>query len=509
MRSKQECSGHASVRPAMKRRLRPIGGLPTDGSKASPSGVSFLARAILPILAIALGSVQLKAQSTPAPAPVPLPAPTPTPAPAHSAATLPATRRSSTNLVTNVFADTDLRQALQDIATQVGVTIIADPSVTGVVSCELKEVPLEKALGIILAGTGYAVQQTPDYYLVYPPDAKGVAFPTVSKTRRIRLNYTPAESVQKLLNGRFHDYVTVDPATNTVLITATESLMERITADVAAIDVPPRHVLLEARVVVLEHNDLLDLGVQWDFPRIRAGTFTNDEQNGSWPWGIQIGYTPDKTFTNSLLLTLNLLAQNQEARIAANPQVMAQDGRPAELSVSTDEYFQITNIGTTYTTAELEKIQTGTILKILPHIGDNSEVTLDMEIEVSDVIARGADGLPIVNRRTSKSTVRLQDGGTAAIAGLVDTRSQLLHSEVPFAGTLPLIGRLFQNDTNTQSSKQVAVFVTASLLEKPTSPPARSLVRRELILPVDAKEFRNALADTIKKLGKQTTGGHR
>ena len=281
------------------------------------------------------------AQTQPAAALSPVPgAPKPKPI-VPVAATQPAS-----GLISNVFVETDLRQALQDIAAQAQATIIAEPSVGGTISAELKNVPLDKALEIVLAGSGYFVKKTPDYYLVYAPDIKGLSFRQVSQTRAIKLGNITPDVVGRLLSPAFRDYVQVDPQGSTVTVTAPEPLLTRIVADVQQLDQPLRHVQLEARVVVLERTAAQNIGTLWSFPQIQAGLFTNDTLGSSWPWGVGIGYAPNQTFTNSLLLTLNLLAQNDEATIVANPQVMAQDGKSAQINVSTDQYFEIVSPGT-------------------------------------------------------------------------------------------------------------------------------------------------------------------
>ena len=424
-------------------------------------------------------------------------------------ATKPAKPATRLALVSNVFVDTDLRQALQDVATQMGATIIADPTVSGQVSCELKDAPLDKALEILLAGTGYSVKKTPDYYLVYSSDSKSPVFRQVSQARMIRLDYAEAETVLKLLSPAYKDFVQAAPKGTAVFITAPEALLARIEADIRQMDQPPGHVMLEARVVVLEQTDLLNLGVKWDWPQIRAGLFTNSDFHGGispapdWPWGVQIGYTPGKEFTNSLLLTLNLLAQNDEATIVANPQIMAQDGKEAQIKVSNEEYFQIVTPGSLYVQSQLEKIESGTMLKIIPRMSSGNEVTLDILVEVSDVIARGENNLPVVSRRSAKSTVRLQNGGTAAIGGLMDTRSQNIRTRTPGIGDVPVLGRLFRTDTNSMASKQVAVFITASAIEGRQAAADAPGRHRKAIPPVGAEEFRKALKETMQRMGEQ------
>jgi general secretion pathway protein D len=249
----------------------------------------------------------------------------------------------------------------------------------------------------------------------------------------------------------------------------------------------------------MEDGNVLDLGVKWSWPKIAAGTLSDSTLHGSgapagpsWPWGLQIGYTPTKEFTDSLLVTLNLLSQNYDVTVMANPTVVAQEGKEASVGVITDEYFEILTQGF-YTNSELQKIQAGTTLKIIPRVGSDGRISLDMSVEVSDVVARGSSNLPVVTRRIAQSTVGVQNGGTAVVAGLMDNRTRNNHEHVPGLGRIPFLGRLFRNDTHSDTARQVAVFVTARLiplssldtpepvLPKPIKPVDRALFRAELL----------------------------
>ena len=76
-------------------------------------------------------------------------------------------------LISSVFIDNDLvLEVFPAIAKQAGVSIIPDESVSGLVTCELKDVPLDRALEIVLAGTIYTVKKMPNYYLICPGDIK-------------------------------------------------------------------------------------------------------------------------------------------------------------------------------------------------------------------------------------------------------------------------------------------------------------------------------------------------
>lgn len=537
----------------------------------------------------------------------------------------------SQKLVSNVFLDTDLRQALADVSAQAEINIIAEPSVDGLVTVELKDATVDKALELLLAGTGYQVYRAPDYYLVFSPDESSAMFTNVAETKLVRVAYLPAETARGLLPQPLQRYVRVEAAANQLAITAPPELLNRIIAeldtvdvsgfdetayvpltyvkaatartllpehlqryvrvdserntvavtaprgsretivsqlaaldaprhpgsfdipdthrtqvvklenaraatalallpetlrayvradeesnslaisappvlvggllaDIAAIDVERKHIMLDARVVVLERGDLLNFGGQWQWPKLQVGATMGDFSG--LPWELRIGYTPDREFTNALGLTINLLSQNDEATVIASPQVLAQDGRKAEIRVTTEEYFQITdedNSGV-YLRSQLETIETGTILSITPQVGRNGQLTLEMEIEVSDVIARGERNLPVVSRRIAKSTVQIDNGGTAAVAGLVNTRTQTGDSGVPGAGAVPLLGHAFRTDTLNHRAQQVAVFVTATIVDEHGKVFETGRAVPPPIATVDPVAFRSELDAALNQL---------
>ena len=131
-----------------------------------------------------------------------------------------------------------LRQAIEDIAAQAGVNIIADPSVQGVVSATLENATIDDALKLLLAGTEYQVQKTPDYYLVFRPDQTADMFPSVAQSQLIHTENVPADTAVSLLAGPLQKYVRADPTSGTLAITAPPVLLARILKDIADIDQP-------------------------------------------------------------------------------------------------------------------------------------------------------------------------------------------------------------------------------------------------------------------------------
>jgi len=381
-------------------------------------------------------------------------------------------------LINNIFTDADLRQVLQYISSQAGITIIPDQTVEGLVSCELTDVVPDKALEIVFAGTDYVVKKTPDYYLVSSPKAKEGAFLSSSQTKSVKLNFIDADTATKLLSPAFNEYVQADLAMGAVVITAPSALIERIESDLQMVDYAPHHVILDARIVVISNSDLPDLGVEWGWPKIKASLFSDSDHHGSgssvnkWPWGVQIGYTAGALFTDSVEMPLNLLEQNGEATTVSSPQILAQNGKPAEIRVTTEGYYSLTpsiveGQSSSNSRCESEKIEYGTVLNIVPHIGRNGDITLGLAIEISDVSVC-TNNYPIVTRRVINTTMRIKDGGTVTVAGLKKKESSKNNVSAPGLSKVPLLGGLFKSKSNTEASQEVAIFITARLIRDPS-----------------------------------------
>jgi len=425
------------------------------------------------------------------------------------------------SMTRSAFLEGDLVEVLQNLASDYGEMIIWDTAVGGDVSVDLVDVTLEEALDIVLAVTGFSWKKTEHYYLVTSNTPTSLGFIEGSETRRVNLLWVDAQTAINLLSPAFQQYVQgqgrssapvgLAPTTGTgtssygtgfglsaaaltratagriVIVTAPRMIMERIVADLKKIDKKPVHVFLDARIVVMEKGNLLNMGIEWRWPTVQAGMFrnppldiastTSDVLGGEWPWGMKIGYSASGAFTNALEMQINLMEENGEARVVANPQVMTQDGKLAEFNVMTEEYFMMTpQLGELggfggYSRAELEKIESGTRLSITPYIGDNNDINLEVAVELSDSIpqARGTD-LPVVTRRTTQNTVAVRDGGTVALAGLTQNRESIRHKRTPGLSKIPILGGLFNNDYDDKSSREVAVFVTARLVPEEIGP---------------------------------------
>jgi len=232
----------------------------------------------------------------------------------------------------------------------------------------------------------------------------------------------------------------------------------------------PRQVHLDMKTVVMDKNELMNMGVEWAWPTEQAGVFRADEpvqyadvgqKQGQSPGDAQIGVSSGEVFTNALNMQLNLLEEQGEAKVVANPQVLAQEGKAAELGWISDDYAMMrapdADGDALFSRAELEKIESGTKLSITPRIGDSDDINLDLAFDLSEAApqARGT-GLTVMTRRKTMDTVAVKDGSTVVL-------------------THPRHGQ-----SASEGDKEVVVLITPRLVPQEVAQPSEPQVEKQL-----------------------------
>lgn len=375
--------------------------------------------------------------------------------------------------VSNVFVETFITQALQDIALQAGVNILVDSTVQGFVTLELQDVPLEKALAMVLAPGGFTyVKLDERTYLVGKPDRSSPIFHVLTATRRVKLGYVSADQARRLLSEYYNPYVRFDPETNTAVITASPDLVERIAADIAAIDRPAPQVEIQAVVTQLSEEARRQLGLEWDWSWDPAGSGGTEYRAGFDPVQGILSATVATPY-HAILANLRKLIDSGQASIRANPRLTVMDGQSADIFVGEDRYFKIVTGSEAAPFTRLEAINVGVSLRITPRIASNGDVTLQVKPTVTDVTGQvGSDELPVVSRREVSTTVRVKAGETLVLGGLVQESEQHVTSKVPVLGDLPVLRYLFAMSRDQRIKSEVVVFITPRLVQpgQPAAP---------------------------------------
>lgn len=356
--------------------------------------------------------------------------------------------------MTNVFVDSELRQALADISAQTGVTIISDDSVRGTISIELKAVPLKKALELLLSVGGFVAEEIePSVYLVVSSDPKTAGFQRLAKSEIVELDYLKSQDIQTLLPEPYGQYCKADTAGNRLVVTAPDELRAKCIERIRALDVPPLQLLIESLVVETSVEALRDfeLSLQGDQLGLSTG-------------GGILTYVGQ---ADAILHKLTWLAQKGLAQIRANPRVIAQEGNQAKVEVSIEQYFQVINPGVYYSYANLEQIDATISLTITPRVAEKDrKITCEIKPEVGDVTGTGPNDLPVITRRSVETTVRVQDGQVIVLGGLLQEVKRENKRKIPVLGDLPVFGQLFRSTHTASTQRETVIFVVPHILDE-------------------------------------------
>lgn len=363
--------------------------------------------------------------------------------------------------VSTLFFYTDIREAITEIVLQTGVNIIVDNSVRGVITLDLENVPLEKALSMILLGGGYSYRKIDDYYLVGMADPKSASFYHLAETKTFPLQYISATEARDLLPSFYDAFLRTNRDLDKITITAPSEIITRFSNDLNAIDRRSQQLMIQAIVTEVSMSALSELGLDsWSL------SFSDDQLNPTATTAI--GYNGDvfnlsSTIFGQLLSKLRIMEGQQKAEIIANPSVVVDDRGTAKLFSGETQYLIMPN--TTGAGSHLERVNVGVSLLATPRISNSNEIKLKITPEVSHYSGNRLDNTGFSVRRNEVSTtVYAQNGQTLVLAGMTLEQQSDQQRRVPLIGSIPILRYLFSHEAETKEERELLIFITVDIL---------------------------------------------
>jgi len=284
--------------------------------------------------------------------------------------------------------------------------------------------------------------------------------------------------------------VVADEANNSVLIRATRKNYRKILAILQQIDSVPNQVLLEAVIAEVTLNDELRFGVRWFFQKGQNSATFTDSAAGA----VSSVFPGFSYFLNSLnvQVALNALNAITDVNVISAPSLMVLDNKKAVLQVgddvpiATQSAVSVSSAGAPVVNS-ISFRNTGVLLSVTPRVSDSGRVVLEIEQEVSDVVATTSSTLnsPTIRQRKIKTTVAVNDGDSLALGGLIQQSDTVAKDQVPVLGDVPVLGTLFRNKDNTIKRTELMIFIHPTVVRNETE--ARAVTeefRRQLNLPL-------------------------
>jgi len=355
--------------------------------------------------------------------------------------------------------EADIRNVFKILAFKSGVNIVASPEVTGIVTIQLKDVPWQQALDVIVQTYGYAYEKRGSIIIVTTvenlkqrrEDAMILSEQEPLETKTFTLNFGKAsekiESIEKMKSDR--GSINFDERTNTIIVTDASSKIQLISQVIEKLDSTTPQVLIEAKIVKTNFTDQEDLGMDWGTQVTAGGAartttwpFSNSSENSF--LGDPFQGIDDENFTygtldfSQLSAVFEMLKTRTNTDIISSPKLITLDNQPAEIVVGTQ--YPIPSYTYNEEQARLqvsgwEYKDIGVIFNVTPSVNTAGFVTLEVEPQITAItgsVTVENTSLPQLSNESSKTKVMVKDGDTLVIAGLVkeQTTSLILKSKI-------------------------------------------------------------------------------
>lgn len=396
-------------------------------------------------------------------------------------------------LVTIDADDAFLPSVLSILADKSGFNIVTGPGVNKEekISVHLRDVPIEQAMNLVVRAAGLSYEIVGQSFLVAP--SKQLKEQVGLTSYVVDLKYTSAPDIARML-ANFTADISVDTTGNKLLVITSPKVISDIQKVVEQVDRPALQIVLECRMVEVAVDDEEMLGIDWnrlsnistvisESPVDAFGNMVDQDGNpaltglepstkGKVPSFLpyfplesrRLGYWTKQT--TAFEVGLDLLQKRGRAEVLANSAIATLNNKEASLQV-VDEIPYIARSGGVGGQVQIERVVVGVLLKVRPKINSDGYITTDITPELSSIfqfVESQDTQVPWIKRRTSKTTLRIKDGETVIIAGLLGAESSKNKHRVPFLGDIPFIGGLFRHTAETTRKTDLIIQVTPHIL---------------------------------------------
>ncbi|MDI9347385.1 MAG: type IV pilus secretin PilQ [Methylacidiphilales bacterium] len=409
------------------------------------------------------------------------------------------------------FNNIEVRTALNIIADVSKLDMIISDSVGGQLTLNLKDIPWDEALDVILKsknlskridgnilriGTVEEFSRQDKLELESTTVAKAVA---PLRSEFIQINYAKASEIASLLKGDAKNTfisergsVIIDARTNTLLIKETAENLNEIRNFIGRLDIPIKQVLIESRIVIANNTFSDEIGSRFGF----TGNYTKGDNtlqisptaalsqsnldtlatpgNTKFPIGGGfnysnaisgggiIGATLGSVKNGFLTLELSAMQVEDRGEVVSNPRVITVEQKEATIEQGVDIPYQESGANGA-TTTSFKKATLG--LTVTPQITPDEKVIMDLKIKKDSPGTAGANGVPSIDTRQVTTQVIVSNGDTIVLGGIFEQSKRSQRSKVPLFGDIPILGALFRRDTQSDSKTELLIFITPKIIK--------------------------------------------
>jgi type IV pilus assembly protein PilQ len=405
------------------------------------------------------------------------------------------------------FQDQDIVPILRLFADISGCNLFVHPDVKGKATMKFRNVPWDQALDTLLRTFSLGkiieaniIRVAPMTVFAKESEEKIKALEASVKaepleTKIFPVSYADVAVIENAVRGSRiltpRGSVSVDKRTSSMLIKDVASVFPEVDNLLATLDRPTPQVLIEGRIVEVNTASSVDLGIQWGValkttntlssfgglsgvPSLSAGPFTGNNFLVDFPAksaaplsgsGFSFGVI-NPAGTVALDMQLSALQTVGKGKVISNPKILTIDnGRAKILQGKSIPVRKLTAEGTVST--EFKDITME--LNVTPHITPDGSIAMSIEIkkEELDPTVPSVEGVPGTDKKEANTNVIIRDGETVVIGGMYKVQTTESDSGVPGLMKIPILGWLFKNRLQQQTTNELLIFITPRIVEKP------------------------------------------
>ena len=407
----------------------------------------------------------------------------------------PAVKAALAKPVALEFRDATLKSVFEVLSRSSGLNFVFDKDVKGdgKVTLFVRNSPLEDIIKLIMSTNQLEKRQLNDNsFLIYPnTPAKAKEYQELV-VRSFYLANTDVKQAQNLVKtvAKSKD-VFADEKLNLLIVKDTPDAIRLVERLIDSLDLAEPEVMLEVEVLEVTRSRLMELGVDWPdsvgYGLLQNQATTTTIVNGvtqsvTTPGGsLAAGYMSLKnrsgltSFVANPGLTLNIKGQNGDTNVLANPRIRVKNKEKAKIHIGEKlPVFTTTSTANVGVSASVNYLDVGLKLDVEPNVSLDDEVSIKVGLEVSSIVKEvsgPSSSLAYqVGTRSASTVLRLKNGETQVLAGLISDEERKSTSHIPGFGEVPIIGRLFGSQRDTSSKTEIMLLITPRIMRNVTRP---------------------------------------
>ena len=363
--------------------------------------------------------------------------------------------------VSLTIKDGDVRDVLAALSSLSGQSIVTDDAVKGTISIDLTDVPFDTALDIVTRSKGLTYRSMNNVIVVSTAENMDKFFGHLSV---FKLQYATAKEVVEALKGSFSKGMSFDPVTNSIIFSGTPGDEAKLRDALKVLDVATKQVTLEAKIIAINLEDVKNLGIKWDWSTLPEQEENDDDVTYGGLMHLGHGYTA------RFQATLTAMYSQGKANILATPRIITIPGKEASIFIGDHIPVTTEKVSNGTTTSTTEYVDAGIKLSYTPVVSDDNYITASVHTEVSTPTLVSELKNYKITSRTADTNVRMRNGETLVIGGLINEEEQKNMQRVPFLSNIPILGELFKYRSKSKTKTEVMMILTPYITNAGESP---------------------------------------